>query len=172
MVQLAELDILKDTQQDVRALKWADPSHRDAARLYFSIKHAREEITHLNIEIRHILTAMYDSHADYMRAIRSNVVTNPPLAYELSHRWAKADRLNVHVANQLRDTAGLAGFTGKLETGQRIGRAVNPDLSPLPTWAFAISKPAAIPASNSSGEDQNEDAVVQLTDFMENLAAG
>lgn len=172
-VFLAELDILKDTRQDVRALKWADPSHREAARLHFSMKCAREELARLNVEIRRSLTAMNDSHADYVQAIRANIVLDPPLAHELSCRWEREDRQNVHVAERLRDAATLKGFSGKFETGQRIGRAVNPvNRVPLPTWAAAVSNPPNSPPLDKDAQDEDEEGVVQLTDFMENLNTG
>ena len=134
-VFLVELDLLKDTRQDVRQLKWADPSHREAALTHFQMKRAREEIRRLNVEIRRLLTAMYDEHIDYLRAICSMVLRFPALAFELRRRWMFADRVNASVANRLFKASQLRGFSGQMTTGCRVGKTSDmPSFFPLPSW--------------------------------------
>jgi hypothetical protein len=48
---LAEFDLLRDTRDDVCRQPWAQPAQREAMVLHFGIKHAKEEIRHLNVEI-------------------------------------------------------------------------------------------------------------------------
>jgi len=139
---LAEFDILRDTRQDIRELKWAQPAYREATNLYFRIKQAKVEIVRLNVEIRRMLTFMVDDHIDYFRAIAATLLTDPPLARELSSRWIYNQRVNQEIASILVRTSKLAGFTGTLIPGTRLGRAdLDPDGHchiPLPRWARDI----------------------------------
>ena len=41
---VGDFDILRNARQDIRQLKWADPMHREAMRLYFNIERAKEEL--------------------------------------------------------------------------------------------------------------------------------
>jgi hypothetical protein len=81
-VALADFDLLRDTTTDIRKLPWANPANREAMVLYFGTLRAKEEIYRLNIEIRRVITFMADDHVDYLRAIRTHIVT-PHLAHEL-----------------------------------------------------------------------------------------
>jgi hypothetical protein len=83
-VTLADFDMLHDTQTDIQLLPWAQPAHCEASNLYFGIVCAREEIKQLNIEICHLITFMFDDHADYYHAVASNLVRNTSLAHEPS----------------------------------------------------------------------------------------
>lgn len=179
-VFLAELDILKDTRVDVRALKWADASHREAALLYFNMKRAREEIKRLNVEMCRVLTAMYDEHTDYLCAISATVLTDTPLAFELRKRWEASTKQNAIIAARLRATALLPGFSGKLQTGTRIGRKDTvPSHFPIPQWASVVAGSMDTVhddvdsnelewESDDEGADSQE-TVVALTEFVENL---
>ncbi|KAI0323728.1 hypothetical protein GY45DRAFT_1264129 [Cubamyces sp. BRFM 1775] len=76
MSTLANFDLLRGTGQDVCALPWAKPTHRRAMNLYFNIKHAREEIARLNVEISQLFTYMIDEHYHYYDAIATSLLTN------------------------------------------------------------------------------------------------
>lgn len=168
-VFLSELDILKDTRQDIRKLKWANIEHRQASQLYFSIKRAKEEIARLNVEARRLLTGMFDEHCEFRRAIASTVASDPPLSFELARIWSFRDKLNTKVAERLLSTSKLTGFTGDLTVGVRKGREVlagAPDI--LPAWASKIrviaadsvdlQSDAAFPdLDNVEGNDDNND---------------
>ena len=62
---LADFDLLKNTRQDIRKLVWAQPANREGAVMYFKIKRAKEEIIRLNVEIRRLLTFLYDDYVDH-----------------------------------------------------------------------------------------------------------
>lgn len=57
---LADFDLLRDTRQDISNRLWATPAGRLAMDLYFKIARAHEEITRLNVEIRHVATYISD----------------------------------------------------------------------------------------------------------------
>ena len=47
--------------------------------MYFGIKRAKEEICRLNIEIRRLLTFLYDDYVDHYRAVTAHIIINPRL---------------------------------------------------------------------------------------------
>ncbi|KAJ7473498.1 hypothetical protein FB451DRAFT_1133999 [Mycena latifolia] len=115
-VSLAEFDFLRDTRTDVRTLPWADPTCREAMRLYFGIKRSKEEITRLNVEIRRLLTFMIDDHIDYYMCIQA-CLTNTAhfsLARELSTQWEYRSNINQAIVERLVKASRLVGFTGSL----------------------------------------------------------
>jgi hypothetical protein len=100
-VSLAELDILCDSRQDIRDLKWAQPAHCEAMNLYFGIKGAKEEPRRLNAEIRRLLTFMIDDHVDYWRAIAVTCMTDPHLAFQLSTEWQSRQKTHARIMDRL-----------------------------------------------------------------------
>ena len=83
---LADFDLLRSTRQDIRKLEWAQPANREGMVMYFKIKRAKEEISRLNVEIWRLLTFLYDDHVDHYRAVSTNIMTDPTLAFEVSTR--------------------------------------------------------------------------------------
>ena len=55
--------------------------------MYFGIKRAKEEICHLNVEIRQLLTFLYNDYIDHYWAVTKHIITNPPLASKISIQW-------------------------------------------------------------------------------------
>ncbi|KAJ7433566.1 hypothetical protein FB451DRAFT_1419631 [Mycena latifolia] len=132
---LAEFDWLRETRQDIRSLPWAQPQRREAMVLYFGIVRAKEEKVRCDVEVRRLITAMYDDHVDYYRAIAPRMITEPDLAWELSRQWTFRNRIDTSIAHRLAQAARLAGFTGSLFPGERQGRP--PGLRqgiPPPAW--------------------------------------
>ncbi|KAJ7284762.1 hypothetical protein C8J57DRAFT_1053159 [Mycena rebaudengoi] len=118
---LGEFDLLRDTRQGIHQQPWTQPARREAMILYFGIKHAKEEIRRLNVEIRRKITSMLDEHVDYYRAIAANIIINPPLATELQRRWRYASQINTSVCKRLASTSRIIGFSGNLFPRERVG---------------------------------------------------
>ncbi|OBZ76606.1 hypothetical protein A0H81_03873 [Grifola frondosa] len=153
MVSVADVDILRDARQDIRALPWAQRANRDAMNIYFNIKRVQEEIQRLNIEIARLFTWMVDEHVDYYRAIKECYLMDCSLARELSEHWQYRDKIHHCIVEWLYKASRLRGFTGKLTYGHRIGRDV--DLAtdiPLPSWTLYTSN-----RSDSDDVDHEED---------------
>lgn len=170
---LAEFDLLRDTRQDIRQLPWAQPARREATNLYFKVKAARAEIRRLNVEIRRLLSFMLDDHADYYRAIASQLIVNPPLAHELQVQWEYQQQINLKIVRRLVDTSRLKGFSGQMLPGLHVGRdpCLTTDI-PLPWW---IGELLVLGGGNTEVEDDvEEDAcagdVGRLTDFVADLS--
>ena len=138
-VNLADFDLLRSTRQDIRKLEWAQPANREGMVMYFKIKRAKEEIICLNVEIRRLLTFIYDDHVDHYRAIHANLITDPTLAFELS-TWSEYwNRIHKVIVKRLLQTSKLPGFTGRLFHGERLGhdQSLNDNVPP-PFWLTGI----------------------------------
>ena len=179
-VTVADFDLLRDTRQDIRTLDWAQVANREGTVMYFGIKRAKEEICRLNVEIRRLLTFLYDDYVDYYRAVSRYVMTNPSLAHEIFTRWCYRQRLHEVIVKRLIQTSKLPGFSGTLFHGERKGRdpTLNANIPP-PPWVtetlgisevvveyeeLLVTDPHAIPAADG---DIDTDVFVEL---LENLA--
>jgi hypothetical protein len=107
--------------------------------MYFKIKRAKEEIIRLNVEIRRLLTFLYDDYVDHYRAVRANLMTDTTLAFEVSTRSQYRNKIHEEIVKRLLQTSQLPGFSGSLFHGDRQGR--NPFLNvdvPPPFWMTGI----------------------------------
>ncbi|KDR74599.1 hypothetical protein GALMADRAFT_140965 [Galerina marginata CBS 339.88] len=133
--------------------------------LYFGLKRAKEEISRLNVEIRRLLTFLYDDYVDHYRAVCKLLTINPPLAL---------------IVKRLIQASQLPGFSGSLFHGDREGR--DPDLRaniPPPPWVTDLLKitevvieykeePAANPARFSDGDvDADTDVFVEMLERLD-----
>ncbi|OSD06286.1 hypothetical protein PYCCODRAFT_1442536 [Trametes coccinea BRFM310] len=149
MSTLADLDILRDTWQDIRAQPWAKPSHRRAMNLYFNIKGAREEIFRLNVEIPRLFTFLLDEHTDYQAAIAGCSSNDAPLPHKLCQRWKYQELVSTHIVRHLVQASRLLGFSGSV---------------PLPRWATLdlwveaeageAENLSCIPGAETEGEEE------------------
>jgi hypothetical protein len=175
-VYLAELDILRDTRQDIRTLKWAQPAHREAMNLHFGLKQAKVELQRLDVEIRRLVTFMRDDHVDYYRAIQRWAIANPPLAHELSIQWEYRNAIHENISLRLQQIARLEGFSGQLAPGRHVGccRDGHNDIPDLPLW---LQKLCALHGNHDGWEDMedglhedSDDDIDGLVQFMDDLA--
>ena len=136
---LADFDLLRSTRQDIRKLEWAQPANREGMVMYFKIKRAKEEISRLNVEIWRLLTFLYDDHVDHYRAVSTNIMTDPTLAFEVSTRWQYRNQIHEGIVKRLLQTSRLPGFSGSLFHRERQGRdpSLNVDVRP-PFWMTGI----------------------------------
>ena len=134
-VNVADFDLLRDTQQDIRTLDWAQAANREGTVMYFGLKRAKEEIRRLNVEIRRLLTFLYDDYVDHYLAVSRHIMTDPSLAHEISLRWSYRQRLHEVIVKRLIQTSKLPGFSGSLFHGERIGRDPSRNANiPPPPW--------------------------------------
>ena len=175
-VDIADFDILKDTRQDIRTLEWAQPANREGMVMYFQIKRAKEEITRLNVEIRRLLTFLYDDHEDHFRAFHANKTVNPPLSQEIFSRWQYRTKIHEEIVKHLLQTSKLPGFSGSLFYGERKGRDVSLNINiPPPSWVSILGITQVdvdiieVDESAVDNEGENEDEID--TDGFVNLLA-
>ncbi|KAI0734100.1 hypothetical protein BC629DRAFT_526102 [Irpex lacteus] len=175
---VGDFDLLRNARQDIRQLKWADPVHREATRLYFNIERAKEELVRCNIEIRRLLTWMRDEHFDYCRAIAQTMIPNFPLAHELSLRWVQQDRINARLARRLKQVSELPGFTGELRLSTHVTRLsggkdnLEQIFSP-PSWIAALqvgeADPDWVDVMDGEGNDSEADTASLPPDRTEEI---
>jgi hypothetical protein len=138
-VNLADFDLLRSTRQDIRKLKWAQPANREGMVMYFKIKRAKEEISHLNVEIRRLMSYLYNDHVDHYRAVSTNLITDPALAFEVSTRWQYRNKIHEEIVKRLLQTSRLPGFSGSLFHSKRQGRDLSLHVDvPPPFWMTGI----------------------------------
>ncbi|KAF8152464.1 hypothetical protein B0H34DRAFT_644319, partial [Crassisporium funariophilum] len=113
-VNVANFNLLCDTQQDIQLLDWAQVANCEGMVLYFGIKRTKEEICPLNVEIRRLLTFLHDNYIDHYQAVGRHMITNPPLAHEISARWLYQQQLHEVIVKRLIQTSELPGFSGNL----------------------------------------------------------
>ena len=65
MVETTSLDLLRDARFDIRVLDWAQPSNREAVRIFHEIERAKKEVVRLVVKFRLLLTATVDEHMDF-----------------------------------------------------------------------------------------------------------
>ena len=107
--------------------------------LYFGIKHAKEEILQLNIEIHCLVMFMIDDHHDFYHAIGANIIVEPALAHELSCQWEYCHQIHSKITSWLHQTSQLKGFTGTLLPGTQEGnKLMDMARGGLPGWATDI----------------------------------
>jgi hypothetical protein len=172
-VSLAEFDLLRDARQDVRSLKWAQPAHREAMNLYFSIKRAHEEILRLNVEIRRLVTFMIDDYVDHYQAIQKHIICAPNIAHELALRLEYQQQVNSQIAQRLLQTSKLNGFSGSLQPGSRVGRVQSSsDDMTLPGWAEGIMGTIQVVDRHGDTVEGTDELVHQaglIAQFMDDL---
>jgi hypothetical protein len=121
MATLADFDVLHFPASDIQQRKWAHPNVREAMRLHFGLKRAREEIIRLNVELRQQVTFMWEQHVCYWEAVRSAQWHDNALTAYIALQGSYQDCIFTHIYRVLYKTSQLPGFTGSLLPGTRTG---------------------------------------------------
>ncbi|KIJ12622.1 hypothetical protein PAXINDRAFT_14547 [Paxillus involutus ATCC 200175] len=107
---LADFDLLRDTLENISERPWAVPVARLALDTYFKMRHAKEEITRLNVEVRCFVTYLQDED-QYLRGCEELLhASNPAVAHQ------------VKLLRNVRFLGMLApGISIKTELGESVG---------------------------------------------------
>ena len=142
--------------------------------MYFGINHAKEEICHLNIEIHHLLTFLYDDYDDHYCTVTTHIIINSPLASEISAQWSYRERIHEAIVKRLVQTSQLPGFSGNLFHGQQLGHdpARNENIPP-PSWVTNLLGITSVEVEyeepSTTTEDMWEPQEVDMDIFVEFL---
>ncbi|KAG1734417.1 uncharacterized protein EDB91DRAFT_1238427 [Suillus paluster] len=119
---LADFDLLRDSCSDISQRQWATPAAHQATDLYFKRCRAKEEITRLNVEVRHLASYIHDEDR-YLRECQQQAEAfSPALAHQIS-LWRQArGRFNFHHIKRLQDITRLPGFSGTIVPGECVLR--------------------------------------------------
>ncbi|KAG1797356.1 uncharacterized protein HD556DRAFT_1267601 [Suillus plorans] len=114
---LADFDLLRDTRADISQRPWASAAARRAMDLYFKMCRAREEIQHLNVEVRRLVTYIQDEDK-YLRACEDQLKSvSPTLANQIAIHRNVRGRFNSRHLKRLYDISNLPGFSGTIAPG-------------------------------------------------------
>ena len=115
--------LLQECQTDIRQQPWAVASNWQAVVYDLKIQGVLVEQTHLNVEICHLATSIYDEEEDFANTIASTRLTNSHLATELEDIVAHHICINEVHHRCIMQIYALPTFNGVKTLGQRIGRA-------------------------------------------------
>jgi hypothetical protein len=136
--------------------------------VYFNLQRAHEEIEHLNVEIRRLRTSVYDEHWDYHRAIGGLIMTDPPLAAELSRQWQYCERINAVHLQQLNKIEQLPSFTGKKGSGLAMWFTRGSDHTVREAENALVAFMQGLNVFDDDGEDEIEESE-KFVDFVEGV---
>ncbi|KAH7903213.1 hypothetical protein BJ138DRAFT_1020992, partial [Hygrophoropsis aurantiaca] len=114
---LAEFDLIRANDSELKEKRWAQPLVREGALQYFDLQRAKEEIKRCNVEILRLLTKIYDDEYDIPAAIAVLEMESPSLATELKTRWEYLRGVNAMHLARIQQTQALKGYTGPFEPG-------------------------------------------------------
>ncbi|KAG1877267.1 hypothetical protein F4604DRAFT_1880502 [Suillus subluteus] len=116
---ISEFELLKHSysQHDIHDEPWTIPANRDVASKYFKIQCAHEEITCLNVEIRHLHTAIVDENTDLAQRVSALCETDSILANAADTFLRTRLRVNAMHLRRLCAIEALPGFSGITGTG-------------------------------------------------------
>jgi hypothetical protein len=186
---LAEFDLLRDGQDDVRTYAWAKPSGRVAMDQYYKLECAAEEITRLNIEIHRLVTHIRDKEAFLRREEgRIHEECGEALAHQVHRYRMERGRSDGDHITRLTTLNKLPGFTGSVSPGTAINkerleiRTMESDSTETvgtPSAAPARSTPLGVLSIDNDAVEQEEDeeeesveaqfAVLTLTDDADHV---
>ncbi|KAJ7747099.1 hypothetical protein B0H14DRAFT_2406361 [Mycena olivaceomarginata] len=118
---LSDFDLLRDPEGNAAIRPWATPAARALMDTHFKILRAKEEIQHLNIEIRRLVTYIRDER-DFLVAKEEEIrETDPDLAFFVHRYRMERGRFDDTHMKRLRKLQATykERFTGTLEPGVR-----------------------------------------------------
>ncbi|KAG1869941.1 hypothetical protein F4604DRAFT_1926724 [Suillus subluteus] len=114
---LEEFALLRETRQDIRSRRWAEPAVREVMKQSLCIERAHEEIQRCYVESRRLHTAIVDEEAHFTRVILEAKSTSDPVCGALEEFCRRRRRINAHILAHLQDLYSLPGFAGLTTPG-------------------------------------------------------
>ena len=128
---LLDFDLLQDGRQDISKFFWASPMGHHAMDLHFKICRVREEIQHLNIEIRHLVTYLHNEEK-YLRECESHLkATHPELAHQILCHWNVRGWFTLKHFKCLDNIVSLPGFSRTLTPGESMMNGLGESAGPV-----------------------------------------
>ncbi|KAJ7794688.1 hypothetical protein B0H14DRAFT_3093737 [Mycena olivaceomarginata] len=111
---LGDFDLLRDTTDSISSRPWTRRSYRLAMDSYFKILRAREEIQHLNIEIKRVITWI-DNEDRFLRKKEEELKeTDPLLAVQVTRYRQRRGPSDLYHMHRFWALAKVPGFTGSV----------------------------------------------------------
>ncbi|KAJ8073036.1 hypothetical protein PM082_019904 [Marasmius tenuissimus] len=160
---LSELDFLRETRDDVRTKKWAQPANRTLVTKYCKIWGAHYELDRLHVEIKRLVTYMKEER-NFLRAAEAYLEqSDPALAHQIAlYRWERG-RFQAWHRMRLRRIYKLPGFDPAYLQYFSPGRGLKRSALPR-EWEESeeigddLAEPEqAMPRDNDDDDDGDED---------------
>ncbi len=120
---LADFDVLRDCQEDIKQKPWANPGSRALMDDYFKVIRAQEEIVRLNIEIHRVVTYLHDEERFLRFKEQQSSVKNPALAHQIKRLRQERSRFTEIHTRRFSSLSSLPAFTGNLTLGCSIDKS-------------------------------------------------
>ncbi|KAF8577079.1 hypothetical protein K439DRAFT_1255731, partial [Ramaria rubella] len=91
---------------------WANAHNHEVMICHLKILHVKEEIEHLNVEVKHLATWIHDKRVALDQAIESCTPTQPLLARMITKFADKRKHVNTNLQVRLYQIYCLQGFSG------------------------------------------------------------
>ncbi|KAJ7839995.1 hypothetical protein B0H14DRAFT_2587736 [Mycena olivaceomarginata] len=157
---LAEFDLLRDGRDDVRTYPWTKLSGRVAMDQYYKLERAAKEITHLNIEIRRLVTHICDEEVFLQREeARVREECGEALAHQVYHYRMERGHSDGNHIMHLTALTKLPGFTGTEHLDIRTTESEGAETLGAPSAAPAHSTPLGVLSIDDDAAEQEEDKV-------------
>ncbi|KAG1781348.1 hypothetical protein EV702DRAFT_927099, partial [Suillus placidus] len=108
---LADFDLLCNAWADVSQTPWSSPAVRNAMDLHFKMCQAQEEISRLDVEVRHLVTYIRDED-NYLQVCEDQLqkASSPALAHQVAiHQNIRGCFNSCHL-KRLDNISRLPGF--------------------------------------------------------------
>jgi hypothetical protein len=113
---LGEFDLLRYSRNDILSKPWSRSVNREMCTKYFKVIGARQEIDHLNVEVRRLQDWVDEEDELFQHTSSSLVDADPLLAAELQTLGEAKSRVNdVHRA-RIQEIYKLPGYTGPINS--------------------------------------------------------
>ena len=123
---LDEFNLLHNTRHDITSAPWANPVAREAIKKFLRVRRAHEEIDRCNIEVRRLLTSIYEEDRKF-NAIIEGLIANNDITLGATREYClRRRRVNSFLLERIRCIFNLAGFTGRRGLGLRKGGCLPP----------------------------------------------
>ena len=149
---LEEFALLQDIRNNVSDKLWAKPVTQAAIKVYDRAQHAREEISWLNLKVRHFYTSIRDEHVLFANAL-GTLSTSDPVRGALQDFVDRRQVMHCHLLLRILQVYALPGFSGIRSPGMREGGSPTAN-SPLATLPLID-----IDAEDNKQDDSNGEAV-------------
>ncbi|HEV7736765.1 MAG TPA: hypothetical protein VGO47_05250 [Chlamydiales bacterium] len=124
-VFLAEFDLLRHSRYNVQELPWTRSAEREAQMVFLKIQRAKEEVIHLNIEVRRLQTYMRDEERFLAAQLEELRTEDQGLGLQLQRKLTHLRALNQIHYNRISQIHRLSSFSGIRICGIRDGLTDN-----------------------------------------------
>jgi hypothetical protein len=110
----SEFEILKHSDHNLLSKPWANLTNRQAAKKYFKIERAKEEIRRCNVEVARLQAWVDREDADLSRVVTAHEDSNAAFAAHLKTVQLQRHHLNDSLRTRLKQIYSLPGYCGRL----------------------------------------------------------